>query len=229
MARHYLKVRFKTRKLLPPVSRRKIQIHDKITGLKSVQRTSKAAKSSIKLWEHVLSHKLRCYTRISGPGKNRNNTREKIYTHIYMLIHPISCLHVNRLWCHSVRLMNERKAFTILSRRCFSELSRIMAAKTLKKTVSLTDNEVKTFLEEEENQYAKRKTESCVFSGFGVSISLGWEWKSTIGRFATGRYWPFTWKTSSVGKDKDNKWEFCKSKITTIVVFVIMIQRIFPS
>ena len=43
-------------------------------------------------------------------GKNRNNTREKIYTHIYMLIHPISCLHVTRLWCHSVRLMNERQS-----------------------------------------------------------------------------------------------------------------------
>ena len=26
-----------------------------------------------------------------------------------------------------------------------------------------------------------------------------------------------------------NKWEFCKLKITTIVVFTIMIQRIFPS
>ena len=37
------------------------------------------------------------------------------------------------------------------------------------------------------------------------------------------------WKTSSVGKDKVNKWEFGKLKITTIVVFVIMIQRIFPS
>ena len=33
----------------------------------------------------------------------------------------------------------------------------------------------------------------------------------------------------SVGKDKVNKWEFCKLKITTIVVFIIMIQRIFPS
>ena len=44
-----------------------------------------------------------------------------------------------------------------------------------------------------------------------------------------GRFWPFTWKTSSVGKDKVNKWEFCKLKITTIVVFVIVIQRIFPS
>ena len=43
------------------------------------------------------------------------------------------------------------------------------------------------------------------------------------------RFWQFTWKTSSVGKDKVNKWEFCKLKITTIVVFVIMIQRIFPS
>ena len=37
---------------------------------------------------------------------------------------------------------------------------------------------------------------------------------------------PFTWKTSSFGKDKVNKSEFCKLKITTIVVFVIVIQRI---
>ena len=41
------------------------------------------------------------------------------------------------------------------------------------KSVSLTDNEVQSLLEEEENQYTKRKTESCVFSGFGVNISLG--------------------------------------------------------
>ena len=61
-----------------------------------------------------------------------------------------------------------------------------------KKSVSLPDNEVQTFLEGEENQYTKRKTESCVFSGFGVSISLGWERKSTTGRFATGRFWSFT-------------------------------------
>ena len=93
----------------------------------------------------------------------------------------------------------------------------------------MTDSEVQTFLKGEENQYTERKTESYVFSGFSVSISLGWEWKSTTGRFSTSRFWPFTWKTSSVGKDKVNKWEFCKLKITTIVVFVIMIQRIFPS
>ena len=36
-------------------------------------------------------------------------------------------------------------------------------------------------------------------------------------------------ETSSVGKDKFNKWEVCKLKITTIVIFLIMIQRIFPS
>ena len=48
-----------------------------------------------------------------------------------------------------------------------------MAAKTLKKYVLLTDSEVQTLLEGEENQYTKRKTESYVFSGFGVSISLG--------------------------------------------------------
>ena len=65
------------------------------------------------------------------------------------------------------------KAFTILNTSCLSELSRIMAAKTLKKSVSLTGNDVQTFLERVENQYSKRKTESCVFSGFGVSISDG--------------------------------------------------------
>ena len=45
-----------------------------------------------------------------------------------------------------------------------------MAAETLKKSVSLTDCEVQTFLEDEGNQYTKRKTESYIFSGFGVSI-----------------------------------------------------------
>ena len=97
------------------------------------------------------------------------------------------------------------------------------------KSVLLTDNKVQTFLEGEENQYTKRKTKSCVFSGFCVSIYLSWEWKSTTGRFAIGQFWPFTWKTSSVGKDRVNKWEFCKLKIMTVVIFVITIQCIFPS
>ena len=32
----------------------------------------------------------------------------------------------------------------------------------------------------------------------------------------------------SVEKEKVNKWEFCKLKITNIVVFVIVIRPIFP-
>ena len=48
-----------------------------------------------------------------------------------------------------------------------------MAAKTLKKTLLMKDSEVQTFLKGEENQYTERKTESYVFSGFSVSISLG--------------------------------------------------------
>ena len=121
------------------------------------------------------------------------------------------------------------KALKILNTRRLSELSRILAAKHSCVWTSLTDNGVQTFQEGEENQYTKRKTESYVFSGFGVSISLGWEWGSTTERFATNRFWPSTWKASSVGKDKVNKWEFCKLKITTIEVFVIMMQRIFSS
>ena len=63
------------------------------------------------------------------------------------------------------------------------------------------DSDVQTFLEEGENQNTKRRTESYVFSGFGDGNSRGWEWKSTAGCFATGRFCS-TWKISSVGKGK---------------------------
>ena len=51
-----------------------------------------------------------------------------------------------------------------------------------------TDSDVQTFLEGGENQNTKRKTESFIFNG----ISRGWERKLITGRFATGRFWPFT-------------------------------------
>ena len=112
-------------------------------------------------------------------------------------------------------------------RGCLLEFSRIKASKTLKKFVSLTDSAVHTFLEGKENQTKKRKTESFVFSGFGNCISRGWERKSTTGRFSTGRFWLCTWKISSVGKDKVNNWEFCKLKITAIVVLLYDSTRFF--
>ena len=52
-----------------------------------------------------------------------------------------------------------------------------------------------------------------------MGISPSWGWKSTTGRFVIGRFRPFAWKTSAVGKDKVNKWEVCKLKITTIGFF----------
>ena len=125
--------------------------------------------------------------------------------------------------------MNERQSLLDSQFKLFVGAFSNYAGKTLKICVSLTDCGVQTFLEGEGNQYTKRKTESYLFSGFGDSISLGWEWKSTTGRFATSKLLPFTWKISSVGKDKVNQWEFCKLKFTTIVVFVINIQRIFLS
>ena len=51
------------------------------------------------------------------------------------------------------------KAFIILNTSCLSEFSRIMVAKTLKKSLSLADNEVQSFLEREGNQYTKEKPE----------------------------------------------------------------------
>ena len=181
-----------------------------------------------------LSHKVWCYTRISGPEKTRNNTSAKI-SYLFTCVDIANQLLTRHSPLAPLGQVDEwtakpsRFSIQVVCR----SFSRIMAAK---KSVSLADNEVQTFLEREENQHTKRKTESFVFSGFGVSISLVWEWKSTTERFATNRFWPFTWKTSSVGKGKVNEWEFCKLKITTIVqkkkknnVFVIMTQLIFPS
>ena len=72
-----------------------------------------------------------------------------------------------------------------------------------------------------------KKTESYVFSGLGNDIPRGWERKLTTGRFATGRFWPCTWKISSVGKDQANDWEFCRLKITPIVCFCSVSTHFF--
>ena len=91
--------------------------------------------------------------------------------------------------------------------------------KTEISVLTLTDSELQTFLEREENQNTKWKTESYVFSGFGNGISRDWERKSTTERFATGQFWPFTWMISSVGEDQFSNWEFCSLKIRPIVCF----------
>ena len=110
-----------------------------------------------------LSHKLRCYTRISGPEKSRNNTWKNIvFFHVCWYGQSTAFTSLAFGATRSGWWING-KAFTILNTSCFSELSRIMAAKTLKNSVSLTDKEVQTFPEGKENRYTKRKTESCVF------------------------------------------------------------------
>ena len=118
-----------------------------------------------------LSHKLRCYTEISGPEKNRNDRREKIS-------YFSTCVDNQLLTRHSPlappgqvdegTVKPSRFSIQVVY-RSFLKLWRL----NTKRSVSLTDSEAQTFLEGEENQYTKRKTESYVFSGFGVSISLG--------------------------------------------------------
>ena len=139
---------------------------------------------------NFLSCKLRCYTRIFSPEKRRINTREKIFFHL-CLTSPISCWYVTRLLRHSVRLINERRNPSSISiQGRLSEFFRIMAAKTLEKSVSLTDSDVQTYLEGEENQNTERKNESYVFSGFGNGLS-------TTEIFATGRLILHCFVTSS--------------------------------
>ena len=74
---------------------------------------------------------------------------------------------------HSVGLMNERQSLHDSQYKLFVGAFSNYGGYDTKKSVSLTDNDVQTFLEGVKNQYSKRKIESCVLSGFGVSISDG--------------------------------------------------------
>ena len=76
-------------------------------------------------------------------------------------------------------------------------------------------------------KYGKKNRKLFEFSGFGNGISRGWERKPTTERFSTGRFWPYTWKISSVGRDQFNNWQFCILKITPIVYFCIVSMHFF--
>ena len=157
-----------------------------------------------------LSCKVRCYTRISSPEKSRKNTwKNTIFFHVISwkrLISPISCWYVFALCATPSGWWMNSKAFTILNRKSFFGIfSDCSFKKIMKNPYRLP---TVTFIEGEENQNTKRKTESYVFSGFDNGISRGWERQSTTGRFAAGLFWPCTWKISSVGKDQLNNWEF---------------------
>ena len=67
-----------------------------------------------------------------------------------------------------------------------SELSQIIAAKTIKKIHIAHRQWRSNSPRGGKTNIQKRKTESYIFSGFGNDISCGWEQKMTTGRFPTG-------------------------------------------
>ena len=146
-------------------------------------------------------------------GKPQN----AIFFHV-CLISPISCWYVTRLSRHSVRLTKEQQSLhhsqsKVVCRNIFE----LWLLENWNIRIEAYREWRSNFLRREKNQNTKWKTESYVFCGFGSGISRGWERKSTTGRFATGRLWPFTRMISSAGKDQFNTWEFFILKIRSIV------------
>ena len=105
-----------------------------------------------------LSHKLRCYTGISGPGESCNNTRGKI-SYFFTCVDIVNQLLTRHSPLAPIGQVDERTAkpsrFSIQD--SLTELSRIVAVKTLKKSLFLTESEVQTFLEGEKNNIPKEK------------------------------------------------------------------------
>ena len=65
------------------------------------------------------------------------------------------------------------KAFNILNLWLFIGIFSDYSCENTEKFVSLTNSDVQTFLEGEENQIRERKSESDVFGGFRNGISRG--------------------------------------------------------
>ena len=162
---------------------------------------------SVKLHYYYLSYKLRCLRRIYIPEKIRNNTREKMrfFSRAFDIFNQR--WYVTRLSLHSsfapLGQVDEWTAKSSpFSIQChLLEFLGLWRLKQFKIPYRLRTVTFKTFLDREKNENKKIKTESYVFSGCGNDISLRWDRKSTLRRFATGRFWPCTWKISAVGKD----------------------------
>ena len=122
-----------------------------------------------------LSHKLRCYTRISSPEENRNNTREKIRYFSRCVWYNQSAADTSfafRATRSGWWMTAKPSPFSIQGR--LSEIFWTIAAKTLKNQYCLQTVLFNLPRRGRKPKYEK-KTESYVFSGFGNDISRGWE------------------------------------------------------
>ena len=128
-----------------------------------------------------------------------------------------------------VRLMNERQSFHDSQYNLFVERSRIMAAKTLKIPYRWLTSRFKLFYRGKKTNILKEKLKVTYSVALVLAFLSAENENRRLEDLSLADFGRLPWKTSSVGKDKVNKLEFGKLKITTIVVSVIMIQRIFPS
>ena len=147
--------------------------------IKSITTLSNQRQRVMKDTYPYLSYKLRCYTRISGPEKSRNkNTRKnrKYFTGVW---YHQSAADTSSPFASLCRVDEWKPLpFSILS--LLSEFSRIIASKTRKTLCCFQTVTLDIFLEGEENQSTKRKTENYVFSGFVNGISRGWRKRSVL-------------------------------------------------
>ena len=97
------------------------------------------------------------------------------------------------------------KAFTIPDTSCLSELSQIMAAKTLKKSVSLTDSKVQTFLEGKKTNTVKEKPKITYSVALVLAFLSAENENRPLNDLPLANFGRLLKMISSVDKDKVNK------------------------
>ena len=118
---------------------------------------------------------------------------------------PIRYRHFISLSRHSVRLMNERQSYD-------SQFKVVSQNSWLLKhwKIRFSYRQIRF------NSSRRGRKPKCKETNQKLRIQWLWlkgisrrlERKSKAGSFATGPFWPWTWKISLVGKEKINNWEF---------------------
>ena len=141
------------------------------------------------------------------PEKSRKNTREKRSYFFHVCWYSQSAADTSLAFgaTRSGWWMNgEPSRFS--AQGSLSELSRIMASKTLKKSVSLTDSEVQTFLEGEKPIYKKKNRK----------LRIQWLWCWHFSRLRTKID---NWKIRHRPILAVNKWEFWWNIVSDVYIF----------
>ena len=171
-----------------------------------------------------------CWYGFSYTRKSLYNSAVYVIKHSFTrLVSPVNCWHITHLPRHSISLMNERRSLHHFQTK--------VVCRSFFWLWLLKHWEIRIAYRQSCSNFPRkgRKTKD---GKINQKLRVQWLWwwhfsrprkKIDDWKFGTGRFYPCTWKISSVGKDQVDDWEFFVLKTTPIVCFRSVSTHFFIS